>query len=149
MGSSLESRMFLPQPNDRVHQAAAIRLSSQQTPAAALVQRAVRQVEPTAISSNSQEPEPKFTPSFIAVRSLFRHLSKRNHFFGRFVFKACGLGARIFIGASFPSLVLLIGTPQFDIAIGRRSAGPVRLPSFITRALSCALISLSVPVSLA
>jgi len=114
--------------------------------AAAPLQRAVRQVEPTAISSISMKPEPKFTPSSIADRSLFRHLSKRNNFFGRFVFKACGLDAQVFIESNFPSLVLLIGTPQLDIAIRRRRAGPFRLQSFITRVVSCALINLPIPI---
>jgi len=103
-------------------------------------------VEPTAISSISKEPEPKFTPSSIVDRILFRHLSERNHFFGRFVFKAGGLDARVFIESNFPSLVLLIGTPQLDNAISRRSPSPVRLPSFITREVSCAVIGMPISI---
>jgi len=45
--------------------------------------------------------------------------------FGRFVFKACGLDDRIFIGSNFPSLVLLIGTPQLDSAISPKKSGSV------------------------
>jgi len=114
--------------------------------AAAPLQRAVRQVEPTAISIIPRKQEPKLTPSSIADRSLFRHSSKRNHFIGRFVIKACGLVDRIFIESSFPSLVLLIGTPLLDIAFCRRRAGQSRLPSFITRAVNRALITLPIPI---